>query len=172
VERPVRRRPAGGRRKPVLERLLGRFPELATRLSGASPASAAAGTGPLEQRVRRGVAGNLALVGDAAGYLDAITGEGLAIAFAEAEALAAALAEDRLAGYERARRRIVRRPEILTRLALVLSRHPALRRRVLHRLAREPSLFDRLLALHVGALRGGELRLAAGLLARLLAPVR
>ncbi|HVS16544.1 MAG TPA: hypothetical protein VMV46_21725, partial [Thermoanaerobaculia bacterium] len=157
--------------KPVFEHLLARFPELAERVAGAAHASRAAGCGPLEQRVRRAVSGNLALVGDAAGYLDAITGEGMAVAFAEAEALAAALAGGRLAGYERTRRRLVRRPETLTRLALVLSRHPTLRRRVLRRFASEPSLFDRVLALHVGAAEGGGLRLATSLLVGLLGPV-
>ena len=49
------------------------------------------GAGPLRQRARRRVAGRVLLVGDAAGYVDALTGEGLALAFAQAEAAVAAL---------------------------------------------------------------------------------
>jgi flavin-dependent dehydrogenase len=153
--------------KPVWDHLLRRFPELDGRLAGAQPASAAAGCGPLAQRARGAVAGNLALVGDAAGYLDAITGEGLAVAFAQAEALADSIRAGALARYERERRRIVRRPEAITRLALRLSRHTALRRRVLRAFAAEPALFDRVLALHVGAPGASEVRVAAAVVARL-----
>ena len=41
--------------------------------------------GPLRQKVRSRVAGRVLLVGDAAGYVDALTGEGLGIAFGGAE---------------------------------------------------------------------------------------
>jgi flavin-dependent dehydrogenase len=155
--------------KPVFDRLLERFPELVGRLAGAQPASPASGCGPLAQGARRVVSGNLALVGDAAGYLDAITGEGLAVAFAQAEALAAAMRDGALGRYRREHGRMVRRPELITRLALRLSSRPALRRRALRSLAAEPALFDRLLALHVGAPGASELRLAVELIARLVA---
>jgi flavin-dependent dehydrogenase len=87
----------------------------------------------------------LALVGDAAGYVDALTGEGLGIAFAEAHALAAALAVGDLSLYARAYRRIVGAPERLTHATLLLTRHQSLRRRVIGVLGRDPRLFARLL---------------------------
>jgi flavin-dependent dehydrogenase len=72
--------------------LLAHFPALAERLAGVPVTSRDRGAGPLSQRVRRVWRANVALVGDAAGYLDAITGEGLAVALHQAVALAEALA--------------------------------------------------------------------------------
>lgn len=128
--------------------LLGHFPRLETRLAGAAATSRDRGAGPLLQRVRRVVRGNLALVGDAAGYLDAITGEGLSLAFHQAEALAAALAAGDLRRYERAHARIGRLPNALTRLVLAIDRHPGLRRRAIGALAADRELFSRLLGVH------------------------
>lgn len=130
--------------------LLGRFPELERRLGGAAPTTRVAGCGPLRQRVVDVVRGNLALVGDASGYLDAITGEGLTLAFRQATALASAVSAGDLDRYRRAHRRLRRLPDLLTHLALLLSRRPALRRRVLAALAAEPGLFARILSVHVG----------------------
>jgi flavin-dependent dehydrogenase len=127
--------------------LLAGFPELQSRLSGAPVASTARGAGPLEQRCRRVVSKNLVLVGDAAGYLDAITGEGLALAFHQAEAVVQAMVDGCLADYESAHRRIVRYPMAVTRLLLSVERRPRLRRRVMASLAGDPSLMSRFLAL-------------------------
>ncbi|MGE5234294.1 MAG: NAD(P)/FAD-dependent oxidoreductase [Acidobacteriota bacterium] len=157
---------SAGMPRPSLDDLLSRFGELRARLGAAPRVSAVRGAGPLEQRVRGVVAGNLALLGDAGGYVDAITGEGLALAFREAQALAAALAAGTLAGYSRAARRIRRLPEALTRLLLVAERRPAARRRLLRTLAGDPALFARLLGVQQGTLAAprvgllGALRLA------------
>jgi len=78
-------------RKADFEGLLESLPELRARVAGAPPASRDRGTGPLRQRARAVRRGNLALVGDAAGYFDAITGEGLAVALHESAALVEAL---------------------------------------------------------------------------------
>ncbi len=139
-------------RKAGFDRLLESFPRLAGRLAGARPASKDRGCGPLRQRVRAVTRGRLALIGDAAGYLDAITGEGLSIAFHQAEALATALKAADLRLYARRCRRIVALPETMTRLLLFVERRPALRRRVIRALAREPAIFSRLLAVHCRAL--------------------
>jgi menaquinone-9 beta-reductase len=128
--------------------LLGRFPALAARLAGAPPTSRDRGAGPLAQRVRGVVRGRVALVGDASGYLDAITGEGLAVAFHQAAALVAALAAGDLARYAAAHRRIGRLPGFVTGLVLACERRPALRRRAVAALAAEPALFSRLLGIH------------------------
>jgi len=127
--------------------LAARLPaELAARLRGAGRLGRDRGAGPFRQRVRGVVAqGRVALVGDAAGYVDALTGEGLAIAFASALALGDALAAGDLPRYARAHRRIARLPETLTRLALAAARRPALARRGVAALARDPELFSRLL---------------------------
>jgi menaquinone-9 beta-reductase len=151
--------------------LLGRFPALAARLAGAEALSRDRGTGPLAQQVRGVVRGRLALVGDAAGYLDAITGEGMAVAFHQAAALGRALATGDLAPYAAAHRRIARLPDLMTGLVLGLERRPRLRRRALRALAADPALFSRLLGIHGRLLPprdlglDGALRLAWGLLA-------
>ncbi|HEX4953780.1 MAG TPA: NAD(P)/FAD-dependent oxidoreductase [Thermoanaerobaculia bacterium] len=130
------------------DRMLPCFPALAERLAGAEPVSKDRGAGPLLQKVRRVTRGRLALVGDASGYVDAITGEGMSLAFHQARALAEAIAAGDLARYERAHRRIGRLPDALTRLVLALERRPRLRRRAIAALAAEPELFSRLLGVH------------------------
>jgi flavin-dependent dehydrogenase len=134
------------------DRRLEHFPELARRLAGCEFASRDRGAGPLRQRARGGVCGRVLLVGDAGGYVDAITGEGLALAFEEALAAADAMAREDLASFRRTRRRIRRAPEALTFALLAAERRPALRRFVIRTLARVPGLFDRLLGVHAGHL--------------------
>lgn len=84
---------------------LAAFPALLDRLGAAAPASEVRGAGPMRQNVRRRVYGRVLLAGDASGYVDALTGEGLGVGLAQAEALADCLAADRPAEYERAWRR-------------------------------------------------------------------
>ena len=57
--------------------------------------------GPLRQRSTRRVAGRVLLVGDASGYVDALTGEGIALGLAQARAAVAAIAADQPERYER-----------------------------------------------------------------------
>jgi flavin-dependent dehydrogenase len=81
------------------------------------------------------------LVGDAAGYVDAITGEGLAVGFPmAAAAVAAVLAEDPQQ-YERDWRRITRRSRLLTRALLAASQNDAVRGELAGSAARLPSVF-------------------------------
>jgi flavin-dependent dehydrogenase len=139
-------------------RLLERFPALARRVSGAAEASAPRGAGPFAQSARARVADRLVLLGDAAGYVDAITGEGLSIAFGCASdlatllpgALARGAGADALHGYEAAWRRRFRPYAAWTRVLLALSRRPALRRRVLALAAARPRPFERVVAAAVG----------------------
>src|SRR5207302_223360 len=71
----------------TFDEMLARFPALADRLGGAHADSKAVGAGPLLQQVKRMVSGRVLLLGDAAGYVDALTGEGLSLAFAQARVL-------------------------------------------------------------------------------------
>jgi flavin-dependent dehydrogenase len=143
--------------------LLAHFPALCERLAGAPVSSRDRGAGPLQQTVRDVRRGNLALVGDAAGYFDAITGEGLAVAFHEAAALVAALRGGGLASYSTACRRINRLPNFMTGLVLSLERHPRLRARAVRALAAEPALFSRLLGIHARTLPASQLGLDGAL---------
>jgi len=134
--------------------LLARFPELRARLGSAAscPESAVRGAGPFDVRVEPVARGRVLLIGDAAGYVDAITGEGLSLAFASAAALVQATSTgDDASAYPRAWRRLRRRHIALTRLVLWVTDHPALRRRVFRALATSPDSFRAFLALTTGA---------------------
>ena len=85
---------------------LAAFPALLDRLGGAAAASDVRGAGPMRQDVRRRVYGRVLLVGDASGYVDALTGEGIGVGLAQAEALADCLGAGRPDDYERAWRRV------------------------------------------------------------------
>jgi flavin-dependent dehydrogenase len=113
------------------DHLMRGFPLLRARLAGAPVSSRDRGAGPFGHRPTAVTRDNIALVGDASGSLDPITGEGISIAFAQAQALIQSLAHGRLDEYAAAHRRIVRVPRLLTSLLLVVETHPRLRRRML-----------------------------------------
>lgn len=119
---------------------LAAFPDLAAALRGPA-ASAVRGAGPLRQRVRRRVAGRVLLVGDAAGYVDALTGEGIALAMATAGAAVRCLAADRPEDYERAWARLTRRHRLLTTGLLAAGRNPRTARLIVPAAARLPRVF-------------------------------
>ena len=145
--------------------LMERFPMLRQRLAGAPARSRDRGAGPLENRSRDVVRGNLALVGDASGYLDAISGEGLALAFHHSAAVVDAIEAGDLRLYRRAHRQIARYPAAVTHLLLLLGERPWLRRRVVRSLANDTALMDRFLTLKMSSARpkllgsGGLIRL-------------
>ena len=134
-----------------VDQVLPAFPELAAGLACAEPASADRGGVTTSLRLRRVYRGCVALVGDASGSVDAITGQGLSLSFQQAHAWAAALEQEDLGQYQAAHRRILRRPAMMARLMLALDGRPKLQRRVLRIFAEEPGLFARLLAAHVGS---------------------
>jgi flavin-dependent dehydrogenase len=127
------------------------FPTLARRLEGAEQLSVERGAVTFTRRLKRVYRGRTALIGDASGSVDAITGEGMGLAFRQALALADALAADNLDRYQIAHRRLARRPAFMAQLMLTLDRFPRLRPPVLRTFAARPVIFERLLAVHVGA---------------------
>lgn len=126
-------------RRPLAE-LLGEFPLLAARIDG-RVRSRPRGAGPLRQRSKRRVAGRVLLVGDAAGYIDAITGEGIAIGMAQARAAVDAVAAGTPSRYEGAWRRIGRRHSALTSGLVMTTRLPVVRRHIVHSASVAPSVF-------------------------------
>jgi flavin-dependent dehydrogenase len=100
------------------------FPWLAEQLAGAEGGSARA-AGPLRQRAASQHRGRVMLVGDAAGYVDALTGEGLGIALGGAELVVGAILADDPADYTRQWRRMSRRYRLLTAALLTASQSPA-----------------------------------------------
>ena len=133
-----------------LESALAEFPALAARLAGVEAATAERGSFTATRRLKRVWRGRVAMIGDASGGVDAITAEGLSLAFRQAPALADALASGDLSKYEAAHRRILRRPALMVRLMLLLGRHPRLQRRITRIFAEKPHMFERFVAAHVG----------------------
>ncbi|HEY8070823.1 MAG TPA: NAD(P)/FAD-dependent oxidoreductase, partial [Methylocystis sp.] len=86
--------------------LADRFPRLGERLRGAESANVARGAFTGTVRLHRVVSGNVALIGDASAAIDAITGDGLALAFRQAAALGEALRQGDLSRYEARHRQI------------------------------------------------------------------
>jgi 2-polyprenyl-6-methoxyphenol hydroxylase-like FAD-dependent oxidoreductase len=133
-----------------LDQALPMFPELRARLKCASTFGTDRG-GVTHSRVLRRVArGNIALVGDASGSVDAISGQGLCLSFRQSLALADALEAGDLRQYHRAHRRLMAKPLLSSSLLLALTRHTWLRESVLRVLASDPGRFARLLSIHAG----------------------
>jgi flavin-dependent dehydrogenase len=132
---------------------LRRFPELLGRLDGALHASSERGAVTSMFHLKGVYRRNVALIGDASGSVDAITGEGLALSFRQATALAEALAGNDLEHYQKAHRFLFRRPRLMGNLLLLLDRRSGLRKRSMRALEAAPQLFERMLAYHLGESR-------------------
>jgi flavin-dependent dehydrogenase len=97
--------------------------------------------------VRAVLAPGVALVGDAAGYLDAVSGEGLALGFPGAMAMVKRFASGELWRYPGDHARLCFTHHALTRLMLEIARRPALRRAAIGYLGARPALFSDLLGI-------------------------
>jgi len=116
------------------------IPDLRDRLSDASAASSLRGAGPLRQRATRPSLGRVLLVGDASGYVDAITGEGLRLGFAQARAAVASLTGG--PAYDASWRRITRDFRVLTN-GLVRAAGSPLRGAIVPAAVRLPRVYGR-----------------------------
>jgi menaquinone-9 beta-reductase len=134
-----------------LDEALREFPDVAGRLRGAGHASVERGAVSVTRKLARVWNGRVALVGDASGGVDAITGEGLCLAFKQARLLGNCLAAGDLAPYQAGHRALARRPAAMVRVMLLLEHRTRLRRRVMRAFVKEPRLFAGMLAAHVGA---------------------
>jgi len=121
--------------------VLTEFPALVDRLDGAVALTEVRGAGPLRQDVAARRRGRVLLVGDAAGYVDALTGEGLATGLATAAAAVQALATGRPQDYEQAWRRATRRYRLLTGTLLRASQMPSVRPHIVPAASRLPRLY-------------------------------
>ncbi|WP_314147959.1 NAD(P)/FAD-dependent oxidoreductase [uncultured Leifsonia sp.] len=122
------------------EAVVGAIPELADRLGGAEPVSDVRGAGPLLQRSRARTHGRALLAGDASGYVDALTGEGMRVGFAQARAAVAAVRAGNTEQYERAWRATTRDFRMLTS-GLVVAARSRWRPRIVPTAAGRPELF-------------------------------
>jgi len=130
--------------------------------SGALPAGsvladAPLAAGPFPAEAGRVWKSNLVLVGDAAGFFDGVTGDGMSLALVSAQMCAGAVREFLATGesasfavYARKRRALVRNPQLLGRLLLTLATHPRIGARVASNLARRPETFAKLMRINQG----------------------
>jgi flavin-dependent dehydrogenase len=117
------------------------FPRLRARLGDATALGEVLGAGPLRQRSRHRVAGRVLLVGDAAGYVDALTGEGVALGLAQARAAVAAIVDDDPVRYEKDWVSVTRRYRLTTASLLAATRVDPVRRLLVPTAQRVPGVF-------------------------------
>jgi flavin-dependent dehydrogenase len=126
------------------------FPEIAKRLEGAPLGTMQRGAVSVTRKLKRVANETVALIGDASGSADSITGEGLALSFRQAIAIAASIERGGLAEYASVHRSIGRLPHTMARMMLSLDRWPVLERRSMEALASDESFFQELLSVHMG----------------------
>jgi flavin-dependent dehydrogenase len=132
------------------------FPDLQQRLAGAQTMSTARGAATVTRRLPHVTRGNIALVGDASGSVDAITGEGMNLCFQQAERLAEAMAQDNLAFYESAHPKTMRMARTMSAALLLMGQSPLIRQGAMRLLAAAPTIFEALLGMHVTGLLLGR----------------
>ncbi len=132
-----------------LDQALAQLPELRRRLG--SPVSTLRGAVTGNVSVPAVYNGNVALVGDASGTVDSITGEGIRLALRQSLHLASAINDGDLAAYGRAHAELVWQPRTMARLLLWLARHPTPRHAAVRMLRLYPTAFQALLSTQTGA---------------------
>ncbi len=132
-----------GGRPLSLQQALSQLPDVSARLVGAEEMSTERGAGPLRQATSARTSGRVLLVGDAAGYVDALTGEGLRMGFAEAEAAVAAILREDPGSYELEWQELTRSYRRLTNGLLWVGSRPMLRRIIVPAARAFPGVFRR-----------------------------
>ena len=117
---------------------------LGQRLSGAPLVSELRGAGPLRQQTTRRTRGRALLIGDASGYIDALTGEGIRLGLAQARAAVAAVIAGRTDAYEHDWRRLSRDYRRLTTALVSAAVRPSIRRRIVPLAVRLPGVYGAL----------------------------
>lgn len=156
----------GGKLEQGFRDYLGGWKHLRDRFEGSELTSKVLACGPLAVKSREPFAEGALLVGDAAGFLDALTGEGMTLSLKAAEAAAeiafkalehgGSASRVALAPYGRARARLIRHYLVMTSVLLWITARPRLSRMLISRLSRTPKLFQNLLGLNCGHFRLGE----------------
>jgi len=132
-----------GGRGSSFEQRLEALPGLRSRLGGATEVGQVRGAGPLRRSSTAPRKGRVLLVGDAAGYVDALTGEGLAVGFLSARAAVAAAAGGSLDTYPDAWRSITRRSRWSTEALVRATSVSSVRRALLPVAATAPRVFEK-----------------------------
>ncbi len=147
-------KPYRGRMETFFHARLKQLRFVAPRVRGMRPQGPLLAMGPLAYRVDEPTQGGVLLVGDAAGFYDPFTGEGLFTALRSAELLAETahaalergdLTQRALKVYAEARRRVFRDKERITRAIQFIIARRRLANFTAHLLARRPALLDALM---------------------------
>jgi menaquinone-9 beta-reductase len=146
----------------IMRCCLERFPALQKRLLGAQPIDPLRAIGPLEQPVRHTTGNGIVLLGDSAGYLDAITGEGISLALGSALLFEQTvvpllmanpgrqLSVQELKPFSNLQSAQYHHYAHFARLALYFSNHGRFLDAAVQFLSRRPSLFQYLLSCNLG----------------------
>jgi flavin-dependent dehydrogenase len=133
-----------------MQEIIDTIPPLCERLQAKEAVTPERGALTTTQRLRRVVKGNVALIGDASGSVDAVTGEGLAIGFRQADLLSRSLAKGSFDLYAAEHDKTLRMPRRMAGGLLMADRHASMRKGAMHVLARSPELCHGLLQVHMG----------------------
>jgi len=134
-----------------LDDALTEFPNLSARLQSAEHSDNERGAITVTRKLHNVYRDRIALVGDASGGVDAITGEGLCLTFRQSALLADCLATGDLRPYQTRHRKIAQRPAFMAQMMLLMGRQTSLRAHAMRALESSPHLFAKMLAMHVGA---------------------
>lgn len=151
--------PAG---ESAVDALIGRVPRLKVRMGGAAKRDRARGSGPFRCRPRELARDGVVLLGDASGYVDPITGEGVGLALLQAEVFERQVVPELLRGTGVVRHAHLERFRVavdqasasnrrLTRLLLEGARRSWVVERVIGALGDDPALFQHCLSANMGA---------------------
>lgn len=124
------------------------FSRLSELLKNASASDCVKGSASLDCKVRTVANKNIALVGDASGSVDALTGDGVSLAFRQAGALTRALTVNNLDIYRAEHARICEVPRFMSTLLRFMDLHPRAQEHVLRAFSRSPELFASMLRIH------------------------
>ena len=168
--------PLNGTKQPAEERFqaaIDGIPAVAARLRGVKRLTPIRGASPIGHRVRGTAGRGWMLIGDAAGFIDPFTGEGIYRALRSARAAADALAagddDDAAARYRAARREAFAAKDGLTWLVQGMLAAQPVMGYAIRRLARRPQLADKL-GSALGDLRPASDALSPLFLAQVLWP--
>lgn len=133
-----------------MQQVIASIPRLSERFSVRKAITAERGALTTTRRLKRVVRENVALIGDASGSVDAITGEGLAIGFRQANLLGRSLETGSLDFYAREHEKTMQMPRRMAQVLLLMDAYPWLGNTVIRALAASPELFRGLLRAHMG----------------------
>jgi menaquinone-9 beta-reductase len=125
------------------------FPAVARHIAGAPRTSSVRGAVTRTRSLREVIRGQVAVLGDASGSADAVTGEGLLSALRQANALADAIVAGEPRRYAAAHLQISKRPQQMARLLLLFDRYPWLEQRFVAAMAARPERFAALVRVHL-----------------------